>query len=267
MNVKKALKIIREFGTDFFKFRASANIMKTYLVSVNNRSYYLTSVKKPELTLLFSLAQYPTEIGEFDNIFTQKNYFKYTTPKKTDIVIDIGAHIGLFTLLAASKGSKVFSFEPDPSNFEHLLDHLKVNKNLSKLVKAKNYAIWKKKGSIVFYRYTSSVSHSIITRPDKSLADKIKVKTITLNDVISDNNINKIDFLKIDCEGAEYDVLSSLHDENWPLIKHIVMEVHNFGNFKVKILKQLLENRGFKVMESNPIQKKGDKALWWCCRL
>ncbi|MFA6530686.1 MAG: FkbM family methyltransferase, partial [Candidatus Micrarchaeia archaeon] len=47
--------------------------------------------------------------------------------KKDDIVVDIGAHIGIFTIFAASHAAKVFSYEPDPGNFAQLKKNLSIN--------------------------------------------------------------------------------------------------------------------------------------------
>ena len=56
--------------------------------------------------------------------------------------------------------------------------------------------------------------------------------------------IKKIDLLKIDCEGAEYSVLKGISDEHWPLIKTLVVEVHDIDHRLDKI-KQMLKEKGF----------------------
>ncbi len=84
---------------------------------------------------------------------------------------------------------------------------------------------------------------------------KINCKVCTLSDVIESKNITKINLLKMDCEGHEWEVIKGIKDEHWSIIQSIVMEVHDIDNRALKI-KNLLHEKGF-----NKITKDKEKAL------
>ena len=73
---------------------------------------------------------------------------------------------------------------------------------------------------------------------------QVTCKLVPLSDVIEKENITKIDLLKIDCEGAEWDVLMGIRDEHWSIIKSMVIEVHDL-NGRLNEMKALLNEKGF----------------------
>lgn len=84
---------------------------------------------------------------------------------------------------------------------------------------------------------------------------QVVCKVCSLSDVIFDKNIEVIDLLKIDCEGQEWDVLLGIEDQHWPIIKSVVMEVHDIDDRLVRV-KQLLMERGF-----SQVTAEKEKAL------
>lgn len=70
----------------------------------------------------------------------------------------------------------------------------------------------------------------------------------TMSSVIEEESVEKIDLLKVDCEGAELSVLLGIKDEHWPLIKSAVIEIHDLDN-RLQVVSDLLKKQGFtKIM-------------------
>jgi FkbM family methyltransferase len=75
-------------------------------------------------------------------------------------------------------------------------------------------------------------------------SQKVHCELKPLSAIIEERNIDRIDLLKIDCEGAEWDVLLGIKDEQWPIIKSMVIEVHDL-NGRLKNMRELLKSKGF----------------------
>jgi FkbM family methyltransferase len=75
----------------------------------------------------------------------------------------------------------------------------------------------------------------------------LRAEVRPLSDVIRDEKLERIDLLKIDVEGAEWEVLAGIADADWPKIRQLVIEVHDTGG-RVARIRELLEARGFSVM-------------------
>lgn len=169
----------------------------------------------------------------------------------TDVVLDIGANYGNFTLYAAlkAKNGKVYSFEPLEENFNLLKKNVTVNSlpNVKLMMKA----VFNKKGvKDLFLAKSDQASHSffignVLSR--KNSVNKVRVDTIALKNFISEEKLDRINFLKMDCEGAEYEILSSLKGALNKIDK-ISMETHYIDDDRNVIsLKNYLEKNGFRV--------------------
>ena len=127
--------------------------------------------------------------------------------KEGDVVFDIGAHVGFYTLLASrlvgSKG-KVFAFEPNPKNIYYLERHVKINSchNVT-IVEA---AVSNIEGQKDFYESESSVVGGLCPLGFSPVA-KTSVSVIALDLELGRNKILPPRILKIDVEGEEYRVL------------------------------------------------------------
>jgi FkbM family methyltransferase len=171
-----------------------------------------------------------------------------------DIVIDIGAHIGCFTILASSlvgSAGKVIAIEPDPENYQELLFNISLNK-LSNVIPF-NVAIAEKNGEVELYRTGNSMLASIIPRifTNAKDLDKIQAKSMTLSDLIIQTQLTKIDLLKMDCEGTEYEILDTLNANHASLIKQIAIEVHKISGRNQREITNTLREMGFVVQGDN----------------
>lgn len=196
----------------------------------------------------------------FNQNFLQSEYFASGFEiKGNDVVIDIGAHIGFFSIYAASKAKngKVYAFEPAPDNLEMLRKNIELNKLNN--VKIVNAAIAAEEGVRDFILYPRSHAANSFVYSATEEKNIIKVATVNLGKFVERENINRIDFLKIDSEGAEYEILFGLRPDEFRKIKKISMEYHEMDERRnVKTLAAFLEQNGFKT----EIKTRGDNMLY-----
>jgi len=195
------------------------------------------------------------EFGILKSIFAEREYSDYFPFYKQVNIIDIGAHYGYFSIFAhlnTSSESKIISVEPNKNNFVNLQKNIKDCKisNIDIL----NFAVGGKNGTTKLYK-GQNPNHSIIEdyklANEKTSYQEIEVKT--LEQIIKENNINKIDFLKIDCEGAEYSIFENTSKEIFEKITTISMEFHDLkSNIYTPefLIKTLVEN-DFEIVKYN----------------
>lgn len=178
----------------------------------------------------------------------------YDFAAETDrpVVIDGGGHIGLFTLFTKQKhpNAKITVFEPDKESLRLLRKNLEAN--LIDNVKIVEAGLYKNNGEISF-----SADHS------EGSSIYSKEKNATINVVRLSEYIEcDIDFLKLNIEGAELDVITEI-EPKLQMVKELVIEYHGFpgiGQNLHKIL-AILERTGFRYMihdfdaETNPATK------------
>lgn len=197
-------------------------------------------------------SKYPESVT-YHEIYNRQDYFKgdcIISPG--DVVVDCGGNIGIFSSLAIDMGaSRVLSFEPFVDNFE-------LNKKNNPNVQVFDIAVSNKSDEILELLYSPAGNgcHTIISSEfDRAPGDfehkNLLVKTITLDDIISRNFIEHIDFLKVDTEGSEIAIFDGLSDYNLIKIKNIALEYHSavfnydddlYNNFQKRFL-----NLGFNI--------------------
>ena len=198
------------------------------------------------------------KIGKADlSMFAEIWHEKYYNPsgfeiKENDTIFDIGANNGFFSIFAAGKAKygKVYAFEPVP----YLAEKINKTTNINNLknIKVENIAVGDNNEKRIFYISKShNGCHSLYKRCGET--EKIEISITTLEKYCKDNNIQKIDFLKLDCEGAEYEIITK---ENINFIKNTIrlisMEYHDDINSHThEEIVKLLEDANFSVEVSN----------------
>lgn len=140
---------------------------------------------------------------EFSNAFVF-----YDIIKPGSIIIDIGANIGFYSLLAAKKmqnTGKVYSLEPSKVVLKDLRKNIEVNKYSN--IEVFNFAVSDFNGMTDFYRCEDDAYNSLIATPMEKVVSIDRVNVVTLDDFVKMNNIEKIDVIKIDAEGLDYSIL------------------------------------------------------------
>ena len=190
----------------------------------------------------------------FYTVFLKREYDSFEKFKinEDDIIVDIGAHLGFFTIKAAKEAFKgvVYAFEPFSMHFRLLEENIRSN-NI-KNVKFYNQAITDKASELSFY-YTihgDPCDTSLFKiNPNEKIYEE-KIQSISLKDFFQQESLERCDFLKIDCEGAEYSILMSSDSSTLNKIRKIAMEWHKFdtGYYPQK-LANFLKESGFNLIE------------------
>jgi FkbM family methyltransferase len=186
------------------------------------------------------------------------------------ISIDIGANIGIYTLLLSHlyPKCKVISIEASPTIFEKL----KLNCQLNNLLPGSNLVLLNKAVSdkdgtwVEFYEkhsmstmskeFLTSISSKIITNKDDELHKEI-VRTVTIDKLAETTNINEISFLKIDVEGAEVLVLKgAINILTEKKVRNMIIEYHSFENYDYAV--KLLDEIGYTII--NSLQRYNNKT-------
>lgn len=152
-----------------------------------------------------------------------------------DIVVDIGANYGFFSLYAKRfNPKKIISFEPSLGVFELL------NENVSD-VELHQKAVSGNSGILNFSEIKNSTASSRITNDEQGYM----VDVIGINQLHNYLNLEKIDYLKIDCEGSEKEIFQEITKETLSKINKIVVEYHS-EEIKSIIINKIIEF-GFKI--------------------
>ncbi len=153
-------------------------------------------------------------------------------------IIDVGAHIGLMSVILGQKTGKtgaVYSFEPTPSTFEVFKKTIRIN-NMDNLIYPENAAVSVKTGRSPFLvsTYPGDVSNRLV---NETISDKntrsIDMQLYAIDDYVVQKGIPKIDFIKIDAEGAELNVLKGAVKTLQQFSPRIILALHPIflGNF------------------------------------
>lgn len=162
-----------------------------------------------------------------------------------DVVIDLGAHKGIFTVEAASVASHVYAFEPHPTLFKLLVENTKRYQNITLF----NAAASSHDGTATFHMDSKDdgLSEGSTLKEDKSnLVDPttVEVRVMDFGGFVSSLDCD-VSLIKMDIEGAEYDVITSLIDHDViPKLGRVMVEDHcnlfeSLKEDKKRVLKKL----------------------------
>ncbi|WP_295161183.1 FkbM family methyltransferase [uncultured Brachyspira sp.] len=218
---------------------------------------------------------YPWMIREVlcDNIYEiDKSLFKYNEY----VVFDIGCNRGYATLFFASKDycKSIYSFELMEPTYQYAVKNAEFNPNLKDKIHLYNYGLGNKNETIecLYFPHRdgiSSMKQDFITYYDpnelnnaKKIKSSIKKASETIKDIITKNNIKEKIIIKIDVEGAEYDIFNSLIDEYPELFEQVEIIIGDFHLGRQGIDKKL-HNFGFiDIAPPKKINKKTSEFLF-----
>jgi FkbM family methyltransferase len=182
--------------------------------------------------------------------------------KEGDIVVDLGANIGYFTLLAAKlvgKKGKVFAFEPEPKNFNYLTKNIKLNNYTNVVLEQK--AVSDRAGKIKLFLCPYDSGHHTINQPNGIEAYRlgrsgdvtsIDIETVTLDGYLK-GEVDRVDVIKIDVEGAEMLALLGMDgilrsNQNIKMfVEFFPLLIKKMGSSPEEFIRKLLEDYKFSI--------------------
>jgi len=169
--------------------------------------------------------------GDFDTFreVCINDHYNYSRIEPGMTVVDVGAHIGTFTLLASKRvgeEGKVIAIEPEIYNFKQLNKNLELNE-IRNTIPVKT-ALSDFNGKEDFFISKGSGCHSFFPCRD-DIIDKTQIGVKTLDSLLWELNIKRVNLLKIDAEGAELKILKGAQQTliNNPQIKMVVASYHS----------------------------------------
>jgi FkbM family methyltransferase len=140
--------------------------------------------------------------------------------RDSGVVIDVGANVGAFSLLAVRMGARrVVAVEPSQDNCAQLTRNLQAAGAAAEVVRA---ALGEREGTA---EVVAAESAGMWTRPRRKGAGET-VDVLTLDGLIARTGIEEADVLKVDAEGAEHEIFAGASSEALARIRHIVVEFH-----------------------------------------
>jgi FkbM family methyltransferase len=203
-------------------------------------------VKSGNLTFNVRTNNWRHKLSDIIMVYRGADEYAICPINEGDIVIDVGAYIGGYSVWAAQKAKFVFAIEPNPDTYKYL------EKNVRGIENIKTYKglLSSEEKDVPLYISTFNPAENSITRKSNY---KIYTHSLTLPTIFKKHNshIPHCDVLKMDCEGAEYDILFNSQDVLHKITR-IIMEYHvpeywDIEGYTVQGLIDMLRSHGYKV--------------------
>jgi len=208
------------FLNQFFTF---SNYRKHKQVLVSSSKYWLALIvkflpgiyKRPIILSLreggtFGVTDFMT-LYIYTEIFVDKSYDYPDLGIKNPIILDIGANTGLFTLRMKElyKDASVYCYEPFPSNYEQLLQNIQLSK--LKDVELINKGVGgSSRSEKLFINKSNLGGHSLFEHEARS-DEFVNIEILGIAELLNNLPQSRIHLIKMDCEGAEYEIIKALN--------------------------------------------------------
>ena len=179
-------------------------------------------------------------------------------------IVDIGAHIGAFSVMAASRwpSSSITSYEPHPDNFRLFTRNLRNNECQNVTPVQLAVAAESGVGRLSSFLGMNTGAPSL----KKDSGDSAEVSTISLEAILKQVH-GPVDLLKVDCEGSEYEILESLSPQSRNRIMRVAVELHAILGISaiegVERIRRLFANDGFVVSDLHKTRPNSQLLYAW----
>lgn len=239
MTAKKLLKCFTPYGLVVLSRRVKAKIplylefsridsdvkddyLNCITISKDNGSQNILEIIREDIKYPIYVRNNSSDVYVCKNIL--ENYcYSFIVKNEPKYIIDAGANIGTASIFFANKykEAKIIAIEPEGSNYELLRKNTEKYQNIIAL----KAALWNSAGEISLFDSSSNYGFTVGIDNLSMKSVKQITKTITISEIMAEFNIDSIDILKIDIEGAEKEVFES--SENWiNKTKSMIVELH-----------------------------------------
>jgi len=208
----RSLKFYRKFGLQGLLLVININIGKKKLIK-----YFGNNFKYP-----IYLRRNSTDFYIFTQIFYSEEY-NFIFDETPNTIIDCGANIGLSTIYFKTKfpEAKIIAIEPDKTNFDLLIKNTENYSDITCI----NGAIWNSSINLELLDLNLGEWAYMTKEGDEAISNPIQGYTIS--EIMKLSNIETIDLLKIDIEGAEKEVFTKNYSNWLASVKNIIIELHD----------------------------------------
>lgn len=227
----------RGFNVEFYNLKNELIFSKELIIKdVEKKRDTVINIDNPFDCIFFN----------YNEMFVNGQYECYGI-KNLDTVFDIGANNGLFSLYLLKNGcKKVYAFEPNDITEKNIKSILKDYDNYELIKKA----VYTHDNGLTFYTSESNTTIGSISKDHvlgQGFAVETHVPSISLKSFIEKTGIKKIDLIKMDIEGAEYDVIDNLEDEIFNITDSFLIEYHSNKDGIAKKMIDRIVSHGFEV--------------------
>lgn len=203
-----------------------------------------------------------TLAGTIAVVFVRREYGRLSDLRT---IVDIGANMGSFTIYAAMNypKAKIYSFEPEKRNFGFLRQNIAIN-SLEKRVYTFQCAVSSSPGQREMTIRTSPLNTLVIENGESALQT---VDCVSLQSILKDQGLDTIDLLKMNCEGAEYEIFENCAPADFARLLNIRLEYHNLDSGKRNgdSLAKFLEKQGYRIERFT--RYRGVSGFIWATRV
>lgn len=237
----------------FSKFLIAFRLLKNPLILLLDK---LGVLKVPKYTTKANIKFYTrgktTDINDAVVVLSGNEYPKELLgldEQNLPVVLDCGGHIGTFAMYVKQNypSALVYSLEPVPENQELFLRNISLNNMVG--VTLVKYALSGEHGQ--FYIDLSNKQFDAVSLQENKPLHRnfVEVTALTFREVVSSYGLQRVDLLKMDVEGAEYDILGKTLSSMNEFVKRIIMEYHPAGD-KVHndMLKKIFDDQHWQLV-------------------
>lgn len=204
-----------------YKFWISFGLIKGTILFSKFKIGDIKSIKLPNIKYSISLRKQTSDIQVFHQIFLNREYdIKFNS---TDVIIDAGANIGLFTIAMKNRypESTIICLEPDVENYSVLTQNVSHYEGIF----CQNCGLWSTDTKLKVFDKYGHGKMGIVVEEDNVYGN---VQGISLESILKKYSIQTIDVLKVDIETSEIQLFSNGYQQWLPKVKTIVIELHDW---------------------------------------